>query len=722
MSPITAFLLRPASHAGHPVDHTRDRRDDTDRAATDPSATGAAATGPGTTGWAGTGSSAAAPDPADSPFASRPDPGAADDRSASHPDPRAADDPLASHPDPSAPDLRVVLAPADRAELAGASVVASRGPAGRRAVPILAVWGADATRPGGSATSRARRIAARIDGEGLDARASGRIVRVTLPADDGQAAAAVWRLRQAEHGPVTLVLAGPWGPEMLPLLESSGTVHAAGSDAAIAACRATLARHRVRVLPVPRPTGPVARSLLRAGWTGRSQVRRTAPGTDRPVVADPPPGERGQALMLVITGLLIAIVVAGVLGAAAAAMGSREDDQRAVDIAALAAADRMRADWPDRAGVPATLSLERFRQRARDAARGAAARNGIDGRLEITFPEGAPDDAGPLTVRVSAPAPAEVAGVRIGPGVSATAQLSPPPAPTAGDLTGNEYSGPLAHRDGKPMRPDVAVAYDRMAAAARASGHHLVVVSGFRSNAEQAALFAKNPDPRWVAPPGRSNHRLGIALDIGPSGAYGWLLSNSRRFGFVRPMHWEPWHFELRLNVGSSFEARTTTARTTSGSSDRGSASRSTIPPWVPARFRDMIRAASIRHRVSAALLSAQLRQESGFNPAAVSSAGAQGIAQFMPGTASGMGLRDPFDPAQAIDAQARLMATLLRQFGSVQLALAAYNAGPGAVQRFNGIPPYAETNQYVARIIAMMRGYDPDGGFADVMTIRLTA
>ncbi|MCK9247883.1 MAG: transglycosylase SLT domain-containing protein [Solirubrobacteraceae bacterium] len=697
MSPITGFLLRPAPQAGRPVGGPHDRHDAADHAATDAGATGSAAPGPGATGWAATDSSAAVPD--------------------------AADEPSASHPDPGAAGLSVVLAPADRAELAGASVVAWRGPAGRRAVPILAVWSTIPARPGGSATARARRIAARIDGEGLDARASGRIVRVTLPADDGQAAAAVWRLRQAEHGPVTLVLAGPWGPEMLPLLESSGTVHAAGSDAAIAACRVTLARHRVRVLPVPRPTGPVARSLLRAGWTGRSQVRRTAPCTDRPVAADPPPGERGQALMLVITGLLIAIVVAGVLGAAAAAMGSREDDQRAVDMAALAAADRMRVDWPDRAGVPATLSLERFRQRARDAARRAAARNGIDGRLEITFPEGAPDDAGPLTVRVSAPAPAEVAGVRLGPGVSATAQLSPPAAASPGDLTGNEYRGPLARRDGKPMRPDVAVAYDRMAAAARKAGHHLMVVSGFRSNAEQAALFAKNPDPKWVAPPGRSNHRLGIALDIGPPGAYGWLLANSRRFGFVRPMDWEPWHFELRLNVGSSLEARPTTTRTAStGASDRGATSRSTIPPWVPQRFRDLIRSASIRHKVSAALLSAQLRQESGFDPRAVSSAGAQGIAQFMPDTARGMGLRDPFDPAQAIDAQARLMAGLLRRFGSVQLALAAYNAGPGAVQRFNGIPPYAETKQYVARIVAMMRGYDPDGGFSDVMTIRLTA
>ncbi len=83
---------------------------------------------------------------------------------------------------------------------------------------------------------------------------------------------------------------------------------------------------------------------------------------------------------------------------------------------------------------------------------------------------------------------------------------------------------------------------------------------------------------------------------------------------------------------------------------------------------------------MSAQLLAAQLYAESNFNPFAVSPAGAQGIAQFMPGTAKAMGLHDPFDAAASIDAQAHLMRDLLRQFGSVPLALAAYNAGPAAV------------------------------------------
>jgi soluble lytic murein transglycosylase-like protein len=104
---------------------------------------------------------------------------------------------------------------------------------------------------------------------------------------------------------------------------------------------------------------------------------------------------------------------------------------------------------------------------------------------------------------------------------------------------------------------------------------------------------------------------------------------------------------------------------------------------------------------VTPVLLAALLEAESGFNPQAVSAAGAQGIAQFMPGTAAGMGVRDPFDPDQAIAGAARLIAAGLREFGSVPLALASYNAGSGAVHRYGGIPPYPETRAYVARIMA---------------------
>jgi soluble lytic murein transglycosylase-like protein len=101
-------------------------------------------------------------------------------------------------------------------------------------------------------------------------------------------------------------------------------------------------------------------------------------------------------------------------------------------------------------------------------------------------------------------------------------------------------------------------------------------------------------------------------------------------------------------------------------------------------------------------VLAALLQVESGYDRWAVSPVGAQGIAQFMPATAHGMGLRDPFDPGQAIPAAGRLLGGHLRQLGSIPLALAAYNAGPGAVRRSGGIPPFAETRAYVARIMAL--------------------
>jgi LAS superfamily LD-carboxypeptidase LdcB len=95
---------------------------------------------------------------------------------------------------------------------------------------------------------------------------------------------------------------------------------------------------------------------------------------------------------------------------------------------------------------------------------------------------------------------------------------------------------------GKPMRPDVAQAFDRMARAARADGVARGFTSADPSDAEQARLFARHPDPKWVAPPGKSLHRLGTELDLGPPSAYGWLARNARRFGFVQRYFWEKWH------------------------------------------------------------------------------------------------------------------------------------------------------------------------------------
>ena len=130
-----------------------------------------------------------------------------------------------------------------------------------------------------------------------------------------------------------------------------------------------------------------------------------------------------------------------------------------------------------------------------------------------------------------------------------------------------------------------------------------------------------------------------------------------------------------------------------------------TLPSFVPARFRDPLIASAAKWNVSAALLAAQLMAESNFDPFAVSPAGAEGIAQFMPGTAASYGLADPFDPVEAIDAQAHLMSDLIGQFGSPELALAAYNAGPAPVEACDCVPAIPETSAYVARIMGLLGG-----------------
>lgn len=120
----------------------------------------------------------------------------------------------------------------------------------------------------------------------------------------------------------------------------------------------------------------------------------------------------------------------------------------------------------------------------------------------------------------------------------------------------------------------------------------------------------------------------------------------------------------------------------------------------APAAYRGLFEQAGQRYGVAPGLLAAVAQTESGFNPGAVSGVGARGLMQLMPGTARGLGV-DPTNPVQAIDGAARLLSQNLRTFGSASLALAAYNAGPGAVSQYHGVPPYAETRSYVTKVLA---------------------
>lgn len=117
--------------------------------------------------------------------------------------------------------------------------------------------------------------------------------------------------------------------------------------------------------------------------------------------------------------------------------------------------------------------------------------------------------------------------------------------------------------------------------------------------------------------------------------------------------------------------------------------------------FDSLFKSAEAKYGVPAALLAAVAKQESGFNPTARSRAGAVGLMQFMPATAKGLGI-DPLVPSQAVDGAARLLLEHKSKFGSYAMALAAYNAGPGAVQRYGGIPPFKETQNYVKNVLTM--------------------
>jgi soluble lytic murein transglycosylase-like protein len=135
-----------------------------------------------------------------------------------------------------------------------------------------------------------------------------------------------------------------------------------------------------------------------------------------------------------------------------------------------------------------------------------------------------------------------------------------------------------------------------------------------------------------------------------------------------------------------------------------------TQPPAVAggdAPYAAEIDAAAARHGIDPALLTGLIQQESGFDPTARSGAGATGLTQLMPGTAASLGVTDPTDPAQAIEGGAKYLADQLQRFGGdPSKALAAYNAGPGAVARFGGVPPYAETQQYVQKVLGYAAQY----------------
>ena len=158
-----------------------------------------------------------------------------------------------------------------------------------------------------------------------------------------------------------------------------------------------------------------------------------------------------------------------------------------------------------------------------------------------------------------------------------------------------------------------------------------------------------------------------------------------------------------------SASAATAAAPAASASALGATAGVSELPAGTP--YAAEITAAAKQHGVDPALLAGLVKQESGFNPNAGSPAGAQGLTQLMPATAASLGVTDVHDPVQALDGGAKYLRQQLDRFGGdVARALAAYNAGPGAVERFGGVPPYAETQNYVRKVQANAAEYRTAG------------
>jgi hypothetical protein len=129
------------------------------------------------------------------------------------------------------------------------------------------------------------------------------------------------------------------------------------------------------------------------------------------------------------------------------------------------------------------------------------------------------------------------------------------------------------------------------------------------------------------------------------------------------------------------------------------------LPEGIP--YSDQILIAARKAKINPWLLVAVVRAESNFDPMAVSRAGAAGLTQLMPGTAEDLNVVDVFDPRQNLEAGAGYLRTMLDRFGSLTLALAAYNAGPSTVEQYDGVPPYRETRTYVRKVTTWFCGND---------------
>ena len=166
--------------------------------------------------------------------------------------------------------------------------------------------------------------------------------------------------------------------------------------------------------------------------------------------------------------------------------------------------------------------------------------------------------------------------------------------------------------------------------------------------------------------------------------------------GVVRGIQNNPITQSAKTSATGSFQS-VLSAAASAGNTVR----KTTSLPSRAAQYESIFDEASRTYGVSKSLLLAVAKAESNFDTNSVSHAGAQGIMQLMPGTAKTLGVKNAFDPYENIMGGAKLLRDNIKSFGSVPLALAAYNAGPGAVKKYGGVPPYKETQNYVKKIMA---------------------
>jgi soluble lytic murein transglycosylase-like protein len=165
-----------------------------------------------------------------------------------------------------------------------------------------------------------------------------------------------------------------------------------------------------------------------------------------------------------------------------------------------------------------------------------------------------------------------------------------------------------------------------------------------------------------------------------------------------QPIGAAPTETSAPSSFAAALQAASATAPSTATATAEGSQS---------GEYDSLITQAAERNGVDPAVLHGLIQQESAFDPNATSSAGASGLTQLMPGTASSLGVANPLNPAESIEGGARYLSQMMAKFGgNTSDALAAYNAGPGAVQQYGGVPPYAETESYVSKVLGYAETY----------------